>query len=215
MKDPTVIIELHYLPSIPYMAVLTHYYPDILIETKESFIKQTYRNRCQILTANKINNLIVPVEKGNSNIPIQEIRIAYDQPWTKNHWRTLQSAYGNAPYFDYYSEGLHRIYIKNHRFLFDLNLDLLEFLINALKLDLELTFTQKYHKIYPHKFIDLRSVIHPKKKLDLLGFYSTVEYIQVFGEKFVPELSVIDLLFNEGPNAKVILNRSIENIENN
>lgn len=197
---PPAIIEIHYLPSISYLAAWK-YYDRMILETKENFIKQTYRNRTRILTANKIENLIVPVEKGNRNIPIREIRIDRNQNWVKKHWRSIQTAYGNAPFYEHYARDLKMILFKNHRFLFDLNLELLECILNLLSIEKEITFSQKYTRKYGTDMTDLRSCIHPKKKFPDVDFYQPVTYIQVFGRNFVENLSVIDLIFNEGPNA--------------
>lgn len=198
--DFPAIIELHYLPSIAYLAAWK-YYDRIILESKESFIKQSYRNRARIMMVNKIENLIVPVEKGNRNIPIQEIRIDRKQDWVKKHWRSIQTAYGNAPFYEHYAEDLKMILYKNHRFLFDLNLELLEFILNKLSIEKNIAFSQKYIRKYGEKTVDLRSFIHPKKKIPSAVFYQPVKYIQVFGKTFVENLSVIDLIFNEGPNA--------------
>lgn len=194
------IIEIHYLPSIAYLAAWK-YYDRIILESKENFIKQTFRNRTRILMTNKVENLIVPVEKGNRNIPVQEIRIDRNQDWVKKHWRSIQSAYGNAPFFEHYAGNLQLILSKNHRFLFDLNLELLEYILEILPLEKDIVFSQKFISNYGGGVQDLRSCIHPKKKLTDLVFYQPVEYIQVFGKNFVENLSVIDLIFNEGPNA--------------
>jgi len=194
------IIEIHYLPSIAYLAAWK-YYDRIILESKENFVKQTYRNRTRILMANKVENLIVPVEKGNRNIPIQEIRIDRNQDWGKKHWRSIQTAYGNAPFFDHYAGKFQLILSKNHRFLFDLNLELLGYILGILSLEQDFIFSQKFVRNYGGDVQDLRSSIHPKKKLTDLVFYQPVEYIQVFGKKFVDNLSVVDLIFNEGPNA--------------
>jgi hypothetical protein len=194
------VIEIHYLPSIAYMAAWK-FYDRVFIESKESFSKQTFRNRTRILSANKIENLIVPVEKGNRNIPIQEIRIDRKQEWAKKHAKSIQSAYGNAPFFEHYAGDLLNILYKNHRFLFDLNLELLEFILHALNLNKDMLFTQHFVRNYDPDFYDLRSLIHPKKTIAPVVFYEPVEYMQVFGKKFVDNLSVIDLIFNEGPDA--------------
>ncbi len=199
-SDSPAIIEIHYLPSIAYLAAWK-YYDHIVLESKENFIKQTYRNRTRILMANKIVNLIVPVEKGYRNIPIQEIRIDRNQDWGKKHWRSIQAAYGNAPFYEHYAEPLRMILIKNHRFLFDLNLELLESILEILSIEKNTEFSHEYIREYRENINDLRSTIHPKKKISPVVFYKPVEYIQVFGKTFVENLSVIDLIFNEGPNA--------------
>lgn len=202
------IIELHYLPSIPYIATWVHF-DEIIIESKESYTKQSFRNRCQIRTANKVADLIVPIQKGNSNIPIQEIRIDQNQSWIKNHWRAIQSAYGNAPFFEHYKDDIERILHSNPRFLFDLNLQFLELIFIMIGLNKKIIFSQKYEKEYPSFIQDLRSSVHPKQENRVLDFYSPQEYMQVFGNQFIKDLSIIDLIFCEGPNAIHILKRSI------
>jgi hypothetical protein len=202
------VIEIHYLPSIPYIASWV-FFDEIIIESKESYTKQSFRNRCQIRTANKIDDLIVPVQKGNSNIPIQEIRIDQNQSWIKNHWRAIQSAYGNAPFFEHYKDDIERILHSNPRFLFDLNLQFLELILKMIGLNRKIIFTQKYEKEYPSVMHDLRSTIHPKQENNALDFYTPQVYTQVFGDQFVKDLSIIDLIFCEGPNSINILERSI------
>ena len=202
------IIELHYMPSTVFLAVWQHF-DQVIIESKEKFKKQTFRNRCRILTANKIESLIVPVQKASNNIPIQEIRIDYNQNWVHTHWKSIQSAYGNAPFFEHYGQELNDILYKKHRFLFDLNLEILKYILSVLNIEKDLLFTQNFIQEYPSDVTDLRTEIHPKKNLEPIAFYQPV--IQVFGKQFVENLSVIDLIFNEGPNAGEIINRSIHN----
>ena len=202
------IIELHYFPSIPYMASWV-FFDEMIIESKESYAKQSFRNRCQIRSANKVHDLIVPIRKGNSNIPIQELRIDNRQLWVKNHWRAIQSAYGNAPFFEHYAPDVQKILFGEPRFLFDLNLEILEYVLNILGINKKIIFTQKYEKEYPPELSDLRSTIHPKQHPDKLFFYDPPRYTQVFGNQFIRDLSVLDLLFCEGPNALSFIQRSV------
>ena len=202
------VIELHYLPSIPYMATWT-YFDELILESKESYSKQSFRNRCRINTAHKVDDLIVPIQKGNSNVPIQEVRIDYKQAWFKNHWGAIQSAYGKAPFFEHYADDIHRILYNNHKFLFDLNLEILEYLLTIQGIHKKIIFTQKYEKEYPDSVVDLRSVIHPKEDPGKLSYYDSPSYVQVFGDQFVRDLSFVDLLFCEGPDALKILKRSV------
>jgi hypothetical protein len=146
---------------------------------------------------------------GNSNIPIQEIRIDHNQSWIKNHWGAIQSAYGNAPFFEHYKEDIEKILFSKPRFLFDLNLEILELLLRLIGLNNKIIFSQKFEKIYPPGIQDLRSAIHPKQEEYKLYFYTPQEYPQVFGNQFIKDLSIIDLIFCEGPNAINILKRSI------
>jgi hypothetical protein len=202
------IIELHYFPSIPYIASWV-FFDEMIIESKESYAKQTFRNRCQIKTANKVDDLIIPIIKGNSNIPIQEIRIDHNQLWIKNHWRAIQSAYGKAPFFEHFGNDIDKILSNKPRFLFDLNLEILEYLLNILGINKNITFSQKYEKEYPNQIADLRSIIHPKHQSSQLSFYKAKEYTQVFGNQFIADLSILDLIFCEGPEAINIIKRSI------
>lgn len=207
------IIELQYLPPIPAMAVW-YYFDEVIIESHESFSKQSYRNRCEINTANSINKLVVPVHQGNSNIPIREIRIDNKQSWAKNHWRSIISAYGKAPFFEHYESDLGMILQKKFQFLFDLNMEIFHLLKKILNLEKSLNFSDDYQKSYSEDLSDIRSQIHPKKKPFSLEFYHSVEYIQVFGNRFTGDLSIIDLIFCEGPNAEFILKNSISQPKN-
>ncbi len=209
IPESTAIIEIHYLPTLAYLAAWVNF-DNMIIESNESYVKQSYRNRTRILTANKIENLIVPVEKGNRNIPVQEIRIDYKQDWVKKHWGSIKSAYGNAPFFEYYHENLKKILFKKPTFLFDLNISLLEYIFNILHLEKEISYSEKFIKGYTDSIVDLRSLIHPKKLLDMVDFYKPVEYIQVFGKHFDENLCVMDLVFNEGPNALNKIKKSLQ-----
>lgn len=170
----------------------------LLIEQHENYIKQSYRNRCQVLTAQGVQPLSVPVLKGSSKdkTPITEIEIDYSQKWYNVHWRTIQAAYGRAPYFEFYSDYLKEVYERQPKFLFQLNVDLLQLYIKLLKLNKPLQFTAFYSEQVPENVMDLRNKIHPKIYPDNLHVKT---YTQVFGKHFVPELSIIDLLFTQGP----------------
>ncbi|WP_460880799.1 WbqC family protein [Pontibacter rugosus] len=168
------------------------------LEAHENYIKQSYRNRCHVLTAQGVQPLSVPVIKGNSSakIPIQEIEIDYSQKWQQVHWRTIQAAYGRAPYFEFYSDYLREVYERQPKFLFELNVDLLKLYLKLLKLDKPLSYTAIYQVQPPDHVLDLRNKVHPKIYPDNLHVKT---YTQVFGKQFVPELSIIDLLFTQGP----------------
>jgi hypothetical protein len=204
-----LLIDLHYLPCLEYFVQLLKA-ETIYLEAQENFQKQSYRNRCTILTSNKIDTLSVPVLKSNSKIPIKEVQIDYSQPWQKVHWRAIRSAYGKAPYYEYYSEYFEKIYDKKPQFLWDLNLEILTVCLKLLKIEKELLFTSEYNKeagIHVKETIDMRSLLHPKKQGEMSG----IKYTQVFGRDFVTNLSVIDLIFNEGPNGKAVLKLSADN----
>src|SRR5688572_5468492 len=120
----SVLIECQYLPSIAYFVAIQNS-PEIVLEACEHYVKQTYRNRCHILTSQGVDTLIVPLTSKHGKVMIKDVRIDYGQKWLNNHWRTLQSAYGNAPFYEYYSEDLKKVLFTRHEFLFDLNYNLL------------------------------------------------------------------------------------------
>ncbi|WP_439880147.1 WbqC family protein [Pontibacter sp. MBLB2868] len=170
----------------------------ILVEQHENYVKQSYRNRCHVLTAQGVAPLSVPVLRGNSKdkTPVTEIEIDYTQKWHKVHWRTIQAAYGRAPYFEFYSDYVREVYERQPKYLFELNIDLLRLYLKLLKLNRTLNFTESYQKTAPGNVLDLRNRIHPKIYHDNLH---VKPYTQVFGKQFAPELSIIDLLFTQGP----------------
>lgn len=194
------LIELQYLPSIAYFSVLRSS-ENIIIEKFEHFIKQSYRNRCHILTAQGIQRLIVPITSKHGKVLITDVRIDYSQKWLNNHWRTIESAYRNAPFFEFYADDLRLTLFKEHNFLYDLNFELLTICLRWLKLDVTIQETMAYEKIPSGSVIDARNVIQAKKTEQLTPYFRPVTYAQVFGNTFAEGLSLIDLVFCEGPNA--------------
>ncbi len=204
----TAILSIAYLPPIQYFSKLGAH-TNITIENDEHYSKQSYRNRCCILTANGVQSLTIPVLKGNLHKKkVKDVRIDYSKAWQLNHWRTIKTAYNSSPYFEFYMDELHPFYQKKYEFLFDYNLELLHLMTELAGINPSIKFTEKYiHKTSVDQ-IDYRDTIHPKQRMqqtDLL--FKPVPYNQVFTEKFgfVPNLSILDLLFNRGPEAKDIL----------
>ncbi len=208
MTAQKVLIDLQYLPSIEYFAVLARH-NNVQIEKHENYIKQSYRNRTHILSSDKITQLSIPIVGGNSKQLIKDIKIDNDQRWLDIHWRGILSAYGKAPYFEYYADYFHQIFFKKYDLLFDLNTELLTLCLKLLDYDNVITFSKKYEKDSMEHVLDLRSVIHPKKDFRENMFYQPYSYIQLFGKEFVPNLSIVDVLFCEGPNARNIIHQSI------
>ena len=203
-----VLIESHYLPSIAYFALIAQA-DHVVIERCEFFEKQTFRNRCQIQTANKELDLSVPVNHQGRKIIIDKLTIDYIQKWQNTHWRSIQSAYKNAPFFEYYSNPIQEIIYSNTNSLFELNNQLLTICLKFLQIDTPIDFSEKYDKKVESGVFDARSMIHPKKNLSSLGWFSASPYYQIFGKDFAKNLSILDLLFNEGPMALAVLKSSI------
>ena len=195
------LIELHYLPCITYFSAVSRA-DEIILERHENYIKQSYRNRCYINTAGGITSLTVPVIQDQGKTLITDVKIDHAQKWLNNHWRTILSAYGKAPFFEYYSDDLHDILFKRPTRLYELNFNLLTMCLKWLKLPISIKESQAYEKAPLSPVVDLRSTVHPKKDDNLNPFHKTDTYVQVFGNKFARNLSLIDLIFCVGPGAR-------------
>jgi len=200
-----ILTELFYLPTLEYFtAVLEN--GEILIDGAEKYQKQTFRNRTLILLANKVEVLSVPVLGGNSGLPYKEVKIDYGQKWKNVHLRGIQSGYGKAPFFEYFYPYFEKVYQKNLTFLFDLNLELLTVCLKLMQLDVKLSVKENIGRERLEN--DIRGIMDAKKGFESRTFYRSEAYPQLFGLNFVPNLSVIDLLFCEGPASLNILRTS-------
>ena len=180
----------------------------VYIEACENFQKQSYRNRCRFYGAEGVQTLSFPIlhEGGTHKIPISQIKIDYKTPWVQQHERAIVSAYGMSAYFDYYKDELFAILEAGHERLFDLNLALIRFFIEKTGIKVDLRLTEDYER--EPQMEDLREVIHPKRPNTILSELDLVKpYFQVFAPKygFQSDLSIMDLLFNEGPDSILFL----------
>lgn len=200
----SLLIEPHYLPSLEYMTVLQQF-GEIKWEQHEHYVKQSFRNRCHINTAQGLEMLVVPLTGKHGKIPIKDVRIDYTIHWQNNHWRTIESAYRKAPYFEFYADDLRNIIYRKKDFLFDLNLELLSFCLKCIQHKPNISVSVTYEKSPDSTFYDLRSMIHAKKPYSDRSIYKSTPYQQVFGNQFAANLSMIDLLFCEGPQTGFLL----------
>jgi hypothetical protein len=203
-----LLIELQYLPNTLYFSLLAHT-DKVILEKHENFVKQTYRSRAHILTSNGIDILSVPVLGSQKKIPITDIKIDYKQKWQNRHWRAIQSAYGKAPFFIHYAELFNKVIFANYETLFELNYQLLTLCLKLLQLEIPMGFSEKYQNEPDLPIIDLRSAIHPKQSFTKQANFVYTPYQQVFGKGFVEGLSILDLLFSEGPNSGSIIRKQI------
>lgn len=171
---------------------------NIVFEVHDNFQKQTYRNRCYIYGANGKQLLNIPISHSKNRLKTKtrDVKIEVGSSWQKQHYKSLKSAYNSSPFFEFYEDDLMALFDKNHRFLLDLNLDTFEFINDALELHLNYTKTQEYHDSVDH---DYRILANPKVNIN----YLSNSYTQVFDDKYghIENLSILDLLFMEGPNS--------------
>jgi len=193
-----ILVSTAYLPPIEYFAIISK--PgETLIELEENYHKQTYRNRCYILSSHGSQMLSVPVCSGSLHkTALKEIRIDYSKRWQQVHLRAMTAAYGTSPFFEFYNEEIFRIISAGHKYLIDLNTTLTIHLLEALELDTKVAFTT-YFEPLSEKPDDYRYRLDPKKQT----IVPQRHYSQVFntGGEFVAGLSIVDLLFNMGPES--------------
>lgn len=204
IEKKDLLIELHYFPCVIYFSLL-HKYENVCLEAQEHFIKQTYRNRAYILTSNKIDRLSVPIVHEDKKKPIRYLRIDYKQKWQQRHWRAIQSAYAKAPFFEYYGFMFEREIFKNHETLWELSTTILTLCLKILNLNIPVRQTDNYHKpetVNNSVFYDARNKITSDLNN---GTIHAKSYNQLFSSTFIKNLSILDLLFNEGPSSKNIL----------
>lgn len=186
---------------------------DVYLEAHENFQKQSYRNRCIIASANGPEAISVPVVHDGDifHTPITEIRVDYKDQWVKKAWRAIESAYSSSAYFDYYKDDIYAILSSGIPTLWDLNLRIIEFFIQKIRLGIRIVPTESYASA--GNAIDYRDIIHPKKQNTILKDLDMEKpYFQVFAGKygFQSDLSVMDLLFNEGPQSLLYLVPSLD-----
>ena len=192
----------------------------VYIEACENFQKQSYRNRCYFYGADGVQSLQVPIlhEGGTHKQPISDIRIDWSKPWLLQHERAIISAYRTSAYFEYYQDELFAILESKHEKLLDLNMALTRFFIEKTGIAVDLRTTTEFYpegKVRPSEgetitCVDLRERIHPKRSNDILRDLELEKpYFQVFSRKhgFQSDLSVMDLLFNEGPDSIMYLKK--------
>ena len=209
----SIFLSTAYLGNIQYYSKF-FLGEKVYIEGEESYLKQSYRNRCSILSANGKIDLSIPIESsGGLKTLIKDIRISEHGNWQHLHWNAIISAYNSTPFFEYYRDDFEPFYKKKYRFLFDFNEELRTTIFNLLNIDNTfISYTNVYqNEIEDNK--DLRKLLSPKIDWMVSDLeFESVVYYQVFDQRFgfTPNLSIIDLLFNMGNESLIILKDSIK-----
>ena len=198
MKRSSVLLTTAYLPALPYLREVIRA-DELILEGQEHFVKQTYRNRCEILTANGTLSLSVPLGKQGDKEVTSLKRISYAENWQQQHWRTITSAYKSAPYFEFFEDDLRPFYEQRFEFLMEYNTALLKAILHILRVKKDIRFTEHYEQ-NPLHVRDLRDLSLVKDIEKITPHY------QVFsiGSDFVPGLSCLDAIFNIGLEARMI-----------
>lgn len=205
-----LLLSSYYFPPVSYFAVLANV-KDVQIECHDSYIKQTYRNRCRILGPNGVLNLVIPINKehGKKTI-VKDVRIDYATDWQRNHLKGIEAAYKSAPFYEFYMDTFEYIYHSRIKYLLELNQKILEQTIDFLELDINTSLSKSF---IANSDNDLREVIHPKYGFSHTNYlFQPLPYYQVFQDKFgfQHDLSILDLLLNEGPRSTSILKQSLK-----
>ncbi|MDX8340327.1 WbqC family protein [Draconibacterium sp. IB214405] len=211
MKDNALLLSTAYFAPVHFYTRYIHH-KEVYLEQFENFTKQTYRNRCQILGGNGPIALVIPVVKGRGpKVLIKDLQISYDENWQRNHWQTIVSAYNSSPYFEYYQDELYPFFECKTKYLLDYNQQIHEQLCDFFEIENKIRLTEDFEQV-PENTFNLRDGISPKQKHNPDNEFQPQAYTQVFSEKygFTPDLSILDLLFNEGPNAYTILLQSLQ-----
>jgi hypothetical protein len=199
-----VLLETQYWPCVQWCAAAWQA-EEVVLEACEHHQKGSLRNRCHLASANGPQRLSIPLVKGkHQQTPIRDVRIAYDEPWQRQHWRSIQAAYGNAPFYAHYAEQIAPFYLRRYPFLFDYNLDLQAFVLQQ-----KLGWVGKisFSETYEPPFEGPKNGLLDERSRTGEMHATALRYPQIFAERhgFLPNLSVLDLLFCCGKRAVDVL----------
>ena len=201
-KQTTILSSLYLAPVEYYSYLFRSEF--IVIEINDNYQKQSYRNRCALAGANGPLSISIPIVKPDKdNSKMKDIRIADHGNWRHLHWNAILSAYNSTPYFQYFEDDFRPFYERKIEFIHDFNEELRQLICRFIGINKDVRYTETYINEEIEGYIDLREKIHPKKESD----FKTEPYYQIFASKygFINNLSILDLLFNMGNEARLYL----------
>jgi hypothetical protein len=203
-----IAVDLHYFPNLEFFAAIVKA-DELILFSEDRYQRQSYFNRTQIRLANKVETLSVPIVGRRPRIPFKEILVDNSQDWKKIHLRGIQSAYGKAPFYEYYFPYFEKIFQENHSSLWDMNIELLTICLKLLGISVKIKLADLEENLEISK--DIRGELKPSRHFLEREYYESQSYFQLFGLDFDSNLSILDLLFCEGTSAKSIILKSAKN----
>lgn len=199
------IFPVYYFPSIAWFAAALHE-QTIVLEKWQYYRKQHYFNRMEIKTPDKVLRLSIPIQKAGERTPLCLRKISHVDTWRPDHWKSIESALRSSPYFEFFESRIEAFYAEPYDSLFDYNLGIITMVRDALKLDIQWTISEKYLET-SHYEADYREAFEPKDG-HMPTWFKPKTYLQVFGDVFAPDLSILDLMCNKGPETERYLRES-------
>ncbi|REG78494.1 WbqC family protein [Algoriphagus antarcticus] len=205
--EKSIAVDLHYFPNLEFFAVIAQA-NEIVLFPEATYQRQSFFNRTQIRLANKVATLSVPIQGRRPRISQNRIKIDNDQNWLNIHLRSIQSAYGKAPFYEYYFPYFEKVFQQNLESLWELNWEMLTICLKLLGLSVKM----RVHDNSQDQTLtaDIRGQLIPSAPFSERNYYDPESYFQLFGLDFDPNLSILDLLFCEGPASKGIVLKSVK-----
>lgn len=202
-----IAIDLNYFPNLEFFTAISGF-DTLVLFPDQRFQRRTYINRTDILGPNKVQRLTVPIQGRRPAIPVSQLKIDYEQKWLQSHSKSIQTAYGKAPFYEFYFPYFEQVFAAKPQFLYELNEQILTLCLRLLGSSAKIE--KAYSEENKDDFLDIRGLISPEGHFSDRGIYQSAPYFQLFGVDFEPNMSILDLLFNEGPEASRIILKSLK-----